>query len=227
MLLLGSGLSLELIGFVVRVADVPRAVARPLSMELPYSVPRLFIAALFAAAAVVAAVGAGRIPGRRTWWSAIALTAAGLAAVKAGSTVHKTLVEVLDGYAHPVRALLLTAPLAVAGIGWLWWLSRFERRDRRRTLGALGLYAVASLGLSTISAMTESAYGRPSLWAALTTLLEESGEVLAATAFLVAVLIGVAPRAMLPADWALRRTADAQSLDLPEPGPRPQSARSA
>jgi hypothetical protein len=31
--------------------------------------------------------------------------------------------------------------------------------------------------------------------------------------FLVAVLVGVAPRLVLPADWALRRTEDAHTLD--------------
>jgi hypothetical protein len=220
-LLIGVGLALEVVGFAVRVADVPRAVARPLSMELPFSVPRLYIAAVLAAAALVAAVGSGRIPGRRTWWSLVAVVGAGLAAIKAGSTVHKAVMTALDGYAHPVRALALTAPVAIGGIAWMWWLSRHERRDRLRTLGALGLYAVAALGLSTVSTVVETAVGRASVWAAAATLAEEGGEVLAAVAFLTAVLVGVAPRLVLPAGWALRRAADAHTLDLAESPARP------
>ena len=34
--------------------------------------------------------------------------------------------------------------------------------------------------------------------------------------FLMAVLVGVAPRLVLPAAWALRRSADAQTLDVPD-----------
>ena len=48
------------------------------------------------------------------------------------------------------------------------------------------------------------------------TFLEESGEALGAVVFLVAVLVGVAPRLVLPADWVLRRTADAHTLELAE-----------
>jgi hypothetical protein len=33
---------------------------------------------------------------------------------------------------------------------------------------------------------------------------------------LVAVLVGVAPRVVLPVDWALRRRADAETIDVPE-----------
>lgn len=225
-LLIGFGLALEVVGFAVRVGDVPRAIARPLSMELPYSVPRLFIAAVLAAAALAAAAGAGRIATRRTWWAVVAVVVAALAAIKAGSTVHKALMEAVDGYAQPVRALALTAPVAAAGLAWMWWLSRHERRDRRRTLGALGLYAVASLGLSTVSTVVESSLGHASAWTAAATLVEESGEVLGAVAVLVAVLVGVAPRVVLPAGWALRRTADEQTLDVAETAARdPYSVR--
>ena len=56
-------------------------------------------------------------------------------------------------------------------------------------------------------------------WATAATFIEESGEALAAVAFLMAVLAGVAPRLVLPASWALRREVDAQTLDLPEQVP--------
>jgi hypothetical protein len=44
------------------------------------------------------------------------------------------------------------------------------------------------------------------------TFVEEAGEALAGVAFLMAVLVGVAPRLVLPASWALRRTADAEAV---------------
>jgi hypothetical protein len=105
-----------------------------------------------------------------------------------------------------VRALLASALLAGAVLGWLGWLSRHERRDRRRVLSGLGLYAVAAVGLSSVSAVV----GPP--WGAGATFVEESGEVLGAVAFLVAVLVGAAPRLVLPADRPLRRAADAPAL---------------
>jgi hypothetical protein len=55
----------------------------------------------------------------------------------------------------------------------------------------------------------------PSSWSVTATFVEESGEALAGVAFLIAVLVGVAPRLALPADWPLRRTADAQSMEAP------------
>ena len=48
----------------------------------------MFVALLFAAAALAAVAGAGTLPGRRTWWLAVALVGGGVAAVKAGGTVH-------------------------------------------------------------------------------------------------------------------------------------------
>ncbi len=92
----------------------------------------------------------------------------------------------------------------------LAFISRAERRDRRRVLGALAAYAVASVGLSAVSAV---AVGQ---WAATATYLEESGEALAGVAVLVAVLVGVAPRLVLPASWVLRREEDAAVLEVPE-----------
>jgi hypothetical protein len=47
------------------------------------------------------------------------------------------------------------------------------------------------------------------------TYLEESGEALAGVAVLVAVLVGVAPRLVLPASWVLRREDDAATAPVP------------
>jgi hypothetical protein len=83
-------------------------------------------------------------------------------------------------------------------------------------LAVLALYAAASVGLSAVSSAVAGAVGSASNWAAAATFLEESGEALAGVSFLVAVLVGVAPRLVLPAAWALRRAADEHTLDLPE-----------
>jgi hypothetical protein len=91
----------------------------------------------------------------------------------------------------------------------LWFLSRGDRRDRRRVLGVLALYAFAAVGLSAVSGAV------PQNWAAVATYVEESGEALAGVAFLVAVVVGVAPRLVLPAEWVLRRELDAQTFDVP------------
>jgi uncharacterized membrane protein YidH (DUF202 family) len=203
------GVALEFVGFLTRVSGAPRELARPLAMDAMFSVPRLYVTALFTAAAVVAALGAGRLPGRRTWWTAVAAIAAGIAAVKFAGDLHHRFFVAIGGGTHPVRALLVSAVPAGAVVGWLWWLSRHERRDRRRVLSCLGLYACAAVGLSSVSA----AVGPP--WAAAGTFVEESGEALAGVAFLIAVLLGVAPRLVLPADWPLRRTADAETVDAP------------
>ena len=53
----------------------------------------------------------------------------------------------------------------------------------------------------------------------MATFVEEAGEAVTAAALLVAVLVGVAPRLVLPADWVLRRTDDAHTLDVPETAP--------
>src|SRR4051794_17803504 len=214
--LFAVAVALETCGFVVRLTDTRGPMADLLSMDAHYSLPRMFVAALFAAAALAAVTGAGRIPGRRTWWVAVGLVAGTIAAVKAGSTVHVNGLQALTEVVGSIGALLVSFAVAAAVLGALWFLSRHERRDRRRILGVLALYAGASVGLSGVSSVVAGAYGSASNWAATATFLEESGEALAAVSFLVAVLIGVAPRLVLPAAWALRRSADAHTLELPE-----------
>ena len=206
--------ALETAGFVVRLRGDSGPVARALSMDAPYSVPRTFVAVLFAVAAVAAVAGASRLPGRRVWWLGVGLVAGLIATVKAGSTVHVNARHALADALGGAGALAVSVAAAAIVIGALWFLSRTERRDRRRVLGVLGLDAAASVGLSAVSSV---ANGLTANVAAAATYLEESGESLAGVAFLVAVLIGVAPRLVLPAEWALRRTADAQTLDVPVP----------
>lgn len=205
--------ALETVGFVVRLRGDSGPLARALSMDAAYSVPRTFVAVLFAVAAIAAVVGASRLPGRRAWWLGVGIVAGLIATVKAGSTVHVNTIDTLADAVGNAGALAVSIAAAAAVIGALWFLSRTERRDRRRVLGVLALYAGASVGLSAVSGVAASSFGANV--AAAATYLEESGEALAGVAFLVAVLIGVAPRLVLPAEWSLRRTADAQTLEAP------------
>jgi hypothetical protein len=206
--LLGTGITLEAVGFVLRGAGLDRGSARLLSMDAPMSVPRLFITALFAASAVAAVIGGARSPGRRTWWLAVAAVSIVVTEVKGGGTVHVRALAALGVADHPVLAALGSTAVVTVVLGTLFWVSRGEQRDRRRVLLAFGLYGAAAVGLSALSSMA----GR---WATTATFVEESGEVLGAVAVLVSVLVGVAPRLVLPADWALRRTADAETIDAP------------
>jgi hypothetical protein len=204
----------ETAGFVSRLSGANGASAQLLSMDAPLSLPRMFVAALFAGAALAAVAGAGSLQGRRAWWLGVGVVGGGIAAVKAGSTVHADAMSTLSGAVGARGALLISILIATAVVGALWFLSRHERRDRRRVLGALALYAGASVGLSAVSGAVAGAWGWASTWAATATFLEESGEALAGVGFLMAVLAGVAPRLVLPATWPLRRSADAHTLDV-------------
>jgi hypothetical protein len=210
--------ALEAFGDGLRLSGATGQVARLLSMDAPFSAPRLFVAGLFAASAMAALAGAGSLPGRRTWWTAVAVVAGGIAVVKAGSTLHAAAFAGATELVGAVPAVILSVALAASVGGWLGSLCRGERRDRRRVLSCLALYAGASVGLSAVSTFVANAAGGASRWVAMATFVEESGEALTAVAFLMAVFVGVAPRLVLPADWALRRTDDALTLDVPELG---------
>ncbi|QXG74650.1 hypothetical protein KUM42_12220 [Modestobacter sp. L9-4] len=210
--LAGVAVTLEFVGYVLRVSGAPRSIAHPLSMDAPFSVARMFVATLFAAAAVAALLGSRGIPGRRTWWTAVAVLAAGIASVKAGGDVHVRFMHAVAG-TDPVRGLMISAPIALAAVAWLWWLSRNERRDRRRILTALSAYGAASVGLSFVSSVVAATWGSSA--GATATFFEESGEALTGVAFLFAVLLGVAPRLVLRGELPLRREADAHTLDVP------------
>ncbi|MCZ2858448.1 hypothetical protein [Blastococcus sp. VKM Ac-2987] len=202
-------------GFVLRLTGATGPAAQLLSMDAPFSLPRMFVAGLFAVAALAAVAGAARNPGRRTWWLAVGLVAAAIASVKAGGTVHADVMGAAIATVGEPAAIALSAVVAVAVVGALFVLSRTERRDRRRVLGSLAGYGVASVGLSALSVLA------PGSLRVTATFVEEAGEALAGVAFLVAVLIGVAPRLVLPEGWALRRSADAHSLELAQPLEKP------
>ena len=205
--------ALETTGYLLRLRGATGRAAELLSMDAPLSLPRMFVALLFAAGALAATAAASTLPGRRTWWLAVALVGGVIAVVKAGGTVHARAMHALaDAVGNPA-ALVLSGVAAAAVVAALWLLSRTERRDRRRVLGTLAGYAVASVGLSAVSASV------PASLYATATFVEESGEALAGVAFFIAVLVGVAPRLVLPATWPLRRSADAATLQLPEVRP--------
>jgi hypothetical protein len=206
------GVALEVAGFLVRLSGAQGPTARVLSMDAPLSVPRMYITVLFAVSAVAALSGATRIPGRRPWWTAVGLVAAGICFVKAGGTVHATAMSRLSAAIGSTGATAVSALVALAVVAGLWYLARGDRRDRLRVLGGLAFYACAAVGLSAVSAAVSGIR-----LAAAATFVEESGEALGAVVFLVAVLVGVAPRLVLPADWALRRSADAQTLGVADP----------
>jgi hypothetical protein len=212
--LLLTGVVLEAVGFVVRTSGHERT-ARLWSMDAPLAVPRMFVAALFALAALAAFAGAVRGTGRRPWWVAVGVVALLIAEVKAGGTVHVRALQAAGLSGHPLLATVLSGAVAGVVLAGLWWLSRTERRDRRRMLIAFGLYAVAAVGLSGVTALI-AAGGGSAYWTAAATFVEETGEAFGAVAVLTAVLVGVAPRLVLPADWLLRRQADALTIDAPD-----------
>ncbi|MFQ1003260.1 hypothetical protein [Modestobacter sp. SSW1-42] len=200
--------TLEFVGHLLRITGAPTTIARPLSMDAPFSPARMFVTAHFTAAAVAALLGSRRTPGRRTWWTAGAVLAAGIASVEAGGEVHVRFVRAVAA-GDPVCGLLIPAPIALAAVAWLWWLSHDERRDRRRVLSCVGACAVASVGLSFVSSVV------PGAWTATATFVEENGEALTGVDFLVAVLLGVAPRLVLDGSRPLVRTSDAHDLAVP------------
>lgn len=221
--LAGVAVGLELIGFVLRATDADRTgTARLLSMDAPLSVPRMYVTLLFALAALVAFAGAlrGPVP-RRGWWLSVGLLAAVIAEIKGGGTVHSDAVQALGLGAHPLLTMLVSGVLLALVVGGLWWISRNERRDRRRVLTAVALYGFAAGGLSSVSSLV-AGYAGDSVWTAFAVFCEEGGEALGAVAVLMAVLVGVAPRLVLPLDWALRRSADAETVAATGPvGPPP------
>ena len=180
-------------------------------MDAPGSLPRLLVSALFGAAAVAAVAGAARFPGRRSWWLSVGVVTGAIAMVKAGGTVHVDTMDALTRAIGSTGAVVASATLAAGVLALLAFVSRAERRDRRRVLTWLGAYAVAAVALSALSTVV------PASWAAAATFVEESGEALAGVAVLLAVLIGVAPRLVLPAAWRLRREADAHTLEVASP----------
>src|SRR4051812_9498916 len=81
--LLLTGVVLEAVGYVVRASGQEDDALLRWSMDAPLGVPRMFVAAVFLAAGIVALVGAVRGRDRRPWWTTVGLVALGIAQVKA------------------------------------------------------------------------------------------------------------------------------------------------
>src|SRR3954470_14777937 len=122
-LLFAIAVTLETVGYILRLTGVGGASAQVLSMDAPFSVPRMFVAAVFAAAALAAVAGAGSLPGRRTWWLAVGLVGGVIAAVKAGSTVHAEALEALSQAIGGSAAVAVSGAVAAVVVGALWFLS--------------------------------------------------------------------------------------------------------
>ena len=132
-----------------------------LSMDAPFSLPRLFVAA---------ALRRGRVRGRRRGrpharpphaggWPSPSSPAASPRSRPAAPCTPTPSAPCTTPSA-PARPSLLSALAAAVVVAGLWSFTRTERRDRRRVLGTLGFYAVASVGLSAVSGRRRPAAGR-------------------------------------------------------------------
>jgi hypothetical protein len=124
MALAALAVALEGGGFVLRQTGATGPLAHVLSMDAPLSLPRMYVATLFAASALVGVSGAGVVPGRRTWWTSVGLVAAGIASVKAGGTWHAWALSRLAQLIGGLAAFTVSVALALAAVGTLWFLSR-------------------------------------------------------------------------------------------------------
>ncbi|MGY1716378.1 hypothetical protein ACI78R_18090 [Geodermatophilus sp. SYSU D01106] len=204
---LGIGLALVVIvlhaaAFVSDLGGAAGPSADVLSTDAARPLPRLFAAGLLAAAALAAVAGAARNRLRRAWWLTVGLVAAGAVAVQLGGPA------VVADATSPSRVLVIGTLVAVGTLALLALVSRGERRDRRRVLAAVALYALAHGGWSVAAAVGSG------VWATSAASVAASVSGLAAVAVLLTVLVGVAPGLVLPAA-RLRRDDDALSLETP------------
>src|SRR5687768_3291060 len=81
-------LGLETAGFLARLIGGRDGSTQLVSMDASFSLPRMYVALLFAAGAAAAVAGAGSMPGRRAWWLAVGFVGGAIAGIKAGGTVH-------------------------------------------------------------------------------------------------------------------------------------------
>src|SRR3954451_14856786 len=152
------------------------------------SLPRLFTTAVFLAIAVLALVACRRAQDRaRLWWGALVVGGAALAVAKAVS-VHSSL-ERDDGQQ---TTLVVGVTLTVVGLPLLWWAGRrWVVPGATLATAALGLYALAALGLDQVTGAVVSA--RPVV-RALAVFVEEGGEAFTAVVLLAAVSVAGARR---------------------------------
>ncbi len=207
-LLAAAAAVLETVGLGVRLFDVRGALGRLLSMDLPGSLARLFVACVLLAATLVAVLGAHQRPGRRLSWSAVAAIAGALGVAKLAGGLRVDLVPVFGSGAQGWRGAAVLGVAAAAGLVLLWRLSG----DGRRIVTVLAAHVVAAVGLSAASTYARITGGPVS--AAFATFVEESAEALTAVGLLVVLLVGVLPRLVSSTGAPPRRWRDEPPAEL-------------
>jgi hypothetical protein len=139
--------------------------------------PRLFTTGLFVAVAVLGWLAARRVRGRpRTWWTAVAVGGLALAAAQLLS-VHSAAKSAAD-----VVTLVVGVGLSIVVLAVLRWTARRWGVPAGPPLVvALGVYAVAALGLDVVTGLVAAVRGDTGVVLdAVSTFVEELGEALAA-----------------------------------------------
>ena len=148
------------------------------------SLPRLYTTGLFVAVAVLASVAARRTDGRpRQWWAGVAVIGLLLAAAKllSAHSTAKNAAPAITLLVGVVGTVLALGALAVTGQRW-------GIAAARPIVLAMALYAVAALGLDTVSVLLVAVQNRAGFLSHVAvTFAEELGEALAALFLLVTV----------------------------------------
>jgi hypothetical protein len=187
--LAGTTVGLFALALVVRLECTPyhcvgSSAERVLNLDEVGGLPRLFTTGLFLATAVVALRGGRRAAGtRRTWWLLIALVGLCLTVAKVLSA-HS-----LAKTADPVVTFLIGLLLAAATLTVVRVTARrWDVPAGTPVAVALGLYAVAALGLDLLTAWAAALTGSVQPVAvAVATFVEEIAEALAALLLLATV----------------------------------------
>ncbi len=165
---------------------------RVLNLDGMAGLPRVFTTGLLVASAATAFwISRRRAGGSRRWWELVVLVGVGLALAKVFSAHSAVKV------AGPVVALLTSLLLTVVVLTVLRVTARLWRVSvAAPVITALGLYALAALGLDAVTAAAAGLGGeaRPAA-VAVATFVEELGEALAAILLLWRVLEGQPPGA--------------------------------
>jgi hypothetical protein len=188
--LAAAALGIFMLGFLIALRCGPRGchrslLSRLLDLDAIGGLPRLFTTGLFLAAGLLAwRASRSARGGPATWWTAVAVIAAGLALAKATS-VH----SLLKNSTSPLLTLVGGLALTALALGVLW---RFGRRwgvpATRPVVLALALYAVVSLGLDLLTGAAAVVQDRVGwLTVSGSTFVEELGEALCALLLLVTI----------------------------------------
>lgn len=170
---------------------------RYFAIDYVAGLPRLFTAAMFVAVAVAAWMAARRSTGRsRGWWTAASLIGAALAVFKLLS-VHSDAES-----ASVVWTLAGGVAISVVVLPVLWWTARrWGVPAGPPVVVALGLYALAALGLDAVTGLVG---GTGVVADAVSTFVEELGEALTALLVLASVWWSL-PAARQPSPRSVRQ----------------------